>query len=265
MLDFIANETIHIEAPVCWAESTVKIFQDLMRAQIKIDSEEEIDKIKVFNVITGTDYSAIAESNSEDLDTAIYQATAFFFNEPQTFRDEKLPTAIKLHGKVVKIPRHLESLTIAQNNHIRSAMTKAPNLECLVSLATAIYLQPLINGPEFNYKRAMELEKEILEMNIYEIFPIGFFLLSKLNNSGASGLLSWLRQKLRNLTPIRRTLKLPVSKDSKRFPISSSLTSMHRHTDNFLAKLIRSPLMRLCLTCFYGRRKQNFRLDYAQY
>lgn len=205
MLYFEVNDKT-VECLATWKEAKTKVFQNLMR-----DCNEGDDMVKVFSVITGTNYNALWESTSEDLQAGLYQAVAFVFNEPQTFRDEPLPKRMKVGGKTVEIPKNLHKMTVGQNFHMRAAMATAKNLESLLSLAVAVYLQPFVDDGKFNYTRAREIEAEVLEMNIYDVFPVGFFLLSKLTNSGANGLLSWLRKKLSILSTMLFSHSRPMS------------------------------------------------------
>lgn len=205
MLIFDVNDK-QIEVPSSWSEAKLKVFQNFYR-----ECKEGDDTVKIFAAITSTQYSAVYESTSEVLESAIYQAVAFVLNEPQTFRKAPMPNAVKIAGKTVKIPRQLARLTVGQNFHMRAALATAKNLESVLSIAIAIYLQPLIDQGKFDYGRAREIEKEVLEMNIYDAYPVGFFLLSKLTHFGANGLLSWLRKKLSNLNRMNFWLARQVS------------------------------------------------------
>lgn len=121
-------------------------------------------------------------------------------------------------------------MTLGQNFHIRAEMAKATNIESLISFATAIYLQPLIDESDFDLTRARMLEEQILDLNVFEIFPIGFFLLSKLNNSGSVGLLHLLLRKLKKMKTWKSSLMLLKSKDLKDSMTSQSLTSTQKDT-----------------------------------
>lgn len=190
------------ECPVTWAETSTDIFQNIFSTKLE-------NQVEVFSILTGTNYTSVLEDDDEDLDTTLYQVTAFVFNEPQDFRERPVPAAVKLAGKTVMIPRNLSALTVGQNLHIRQAMATAPNLESLISLACAIYLQPLVDGGKFDYARAKELEQEILKLPIYTTFPIGFFFLKKLNNSGRRGVLASLRSSLRRMRNGLRSMRWP--------------------------------------------------------
>lgn len=222
MLYFDINDK-QVECPVSWAEAKTKIFVNFYSHCMEGD-----DMVKVFSTITGTNYNSVWDSTSEDLMAGLYQAVAFIFNEPQDFRKAPIPKSIKLAGKTVLIPQELHKLTVGQNFHMRGLIATAKNMESLVSIAVAIYLQPLVDESKFDFDRAKEIEKQVLEMNIYDVFPIGFFLLSKLTNYGANGLLSWLRNKLTQLKRTHSWLTKQTSTDLISFTTSLSLIHMHR-------------------------------------
>ena len=110
-----------------------------------------------------------------------------------------IPTIFKLRDRWITLPKSIEDLTIEQNMVIKDAMAKVVDLKELISLACAVYLQPIYDDGEFNHDRYKELEQDILKMSILETHPIGFFLLSRLANSGKGGFLSW-RQAIHRLT-----------------------------------------------------------------
>lgn len=226
------------------------------------DCVEGDNPVKVFSILTGMSYTAIEESKSEEIEVGLYQATAFVFNQPQTFRDEPLPKSIKLSGKTILIPTKLESMTVGQNFQIRAEMVRAKNLESLISLACAIYLQPIVDQSKFDFNRAKELEAEILELNIYDIFPIGFFLLKRLNNSGQGGLLYSLQKRLNNLKMMLSWRPRLAFMSWSLCMILLSLIGMHNTTGSFRESCSKSRSMSLCHSFYCGNVKVNFNIGY---
>ena len=194
-----------LECPVCWQAVTVDMFQNIYR------QGGTLDPVRVFSILTGTSFDRLLDETREDLDAAVYQCTAFIYNQDQSFRKIECPKGINIGGKFVMIPRQLGRLTIGQNFHIRQELAQHPNLESAISIACAVYLQPLIDGAKFDINRAKEIEKEILTMNIFEVFPVGFFYLSKLNNYGRSGLLSYLLRILSTIGIRKKSLTWRMS------------------------------------------------------
>jgi hypothetical protein len=254
MLHFTSNNDQRVSVPGSWEECSVRIYQDIERACPLHD-----DPVKIFSVMTRTSYTGLLETAHEDLEAAIYQATAFI-HQTQSFRSAPLPKAIKLRGRNIILPTELQRLTIGQNFQIRQAMEQAKKkeetLETLLSLATAVFLQPIVDGGEWNYTKAKELEQEILELNIFEIYPIGFFFLSKLNNSGPSGLLYWLRNLTRSNRRLPSSLKLNYSSRSQ---TSSSSMVIAKHTDSSHGWFNKNPLMRLCHFFSPGNSRRNIK------
>ena len=163
---------------------------------------------------------------------------------------------------MILIPTKLESMTVGQNFQIRSAMAKANNLESLISLACAVYLQPIVDQSKFDFNRAKELESEILEMNIYDIFPIGFFLLKRLNSSGRNGILSWLLKRLNNLKKMLAWRPPQVTTSLSLCMISALLIGTHNTTASFQDSYNKSRSMSSCHSFYSGKDNQNFNIGY---
>lgn len=186
--------------PMCWESdaATTDIFQ-----RLKTIPSDQLNLLRAFSVLIGQDYTDVANSRDKLLEAAMYQCASFVLTQDEYFRHIEPPKVIKLRDKNILIPRDMGELTIEQNMHIRKAMYKPGTaLETLISFAMAVYLQPLVDEKPFNLKAARELEKEILSMPISKTFPIGFFFLSKLNESGQPGLLSLLLRKMRRLNSL---------------------------------------------------------------
>lgn len=203
MIHIVNDEKVH--CPICWAETRLGEFQRLYSG-LKLGD----NLIHIFSLLTGKDYDEVYQAQSEDLNAGLYQAVSFVINEPKSFKSMKVPSEFVFNGKSYKSPG-VKSLTVGQAFALRSIVTEAKNLECSISITLAIYFQPLIDGTKFSLDRAKEIELDIQKMLLTETYPLGFFLLSKLNNSGASGLLSRLHlilQRMRNERPLLKQLTL---------------------------------------------------------
>lgn len=242
-----------VTCATCWEECNTDLFQRLER-------KPGTDDVEIFSILSGTNYTSLLEEVSEDLDAAIYQCTAFVFGQDRTFMRYR-PSTMKLRGKVITVPTDLESLSIGQNLHIRQAIAAAKkeghSLESLISVACSVYLQPLVDESKFDSKRAAELEKEILQMSIYDTYGIGFFYLSKLMNSGGGGLLSWLPRIAKRIASWRRSLRWRVPASLSRSTMLLSSTLMQRLTASFHALCSTSPSMSLCPSCICGRSRAS--------
>lgn len=187
-----------IKVPVCWEEVTVAQFQ---RMALEWDGE---DWIKLFSILSGKEYAGIASSKSYKLESSLYAAVRFVFEQPFNFERIPMPQFIVINGKTVQIPKKIGRLSIGQAIQVRKYIESVGDDRAAISRAVAVYLQPLIDGRDFDYERALEIEKAVLSLPIVKIFPVGFFLLKKLNPSG-----NWLQSVLRRI-------KLAVSTNRKK-------------------------------------------------
>ena len=238
-----------IKCPSCWEDGvTVHTFQ-----RILTEVKEGDDLVKVFSILTGTDYKGIWESHSEDLEAGLYQATSFIFNQPQDFRREPRPTTFHLDGKNILVPEKIGRLTVGQNFRMRQELSSAAKegrpLESLLSIALAIYLQPIVDLKPFDMDRARVLEKEILQMSVCDVFPTAFFLLTRLQNTGPSGTM---------LSTIRRTLiqllrKLRRGKSWSLTTICLSLILTQGPTGNCRQLSTNYTATMSCPSCWHGK------------
>lgn len=241
--------------PVCWEdkEATVRIYQRLV-TEVKPDD----NPVKVFSILTGTDYATIWESNREDLDAAIYQATAFVFNQPQEFKSKPKAKTFRLGSATCLVPDKVSSLTIGQNFFMRTQIAAAVRedrpLESLLSIALAVYLQPIVDAGPFSADRARRLEEDILEMNIYDVYPIAFFLLRRLTSSGPFGMPSWRR--LLTLSWIRWP-RLPRLKSWIRLATCFLLIATLRPMASCPELSSRNPLTSSFPSCGHGKSATN--------
>lgn len=209
--------------PDSWRVCSTGIFQRILRDWEPDKPIAARDRVKLFGILTGTEYKAVSESKDEVLEAAIWQVTSFVYYEPMDFDALLRPKTLTVNGRTVEIPDRMGRMSIGQNIHVRQAIMSGVNPAALVSLATAVYLQPLldaavVNGKEvpaeFNYERAQEIEKHILEMPVTEIYPIGFFFSRQLTPSGSTQWNSLRLKILRKVQNVRRSLSWPTQLSS---------------------------------------------------
>lgn len=187
MISIKVNEK-DINIPIGWSEVSTELYQ-------KLKSVDEPTVVKLFAVICGMKDAEIADAKNEELEMMIYNLSSFVFSD-EYFRYYKTPDYITIDGKDIQLPKNLESMTIEQNLIVRQRLSNCKFLEELIAFCTAIYLQPKIDNSIFNQERAKEIESRLLQMPIDQVFPIGFFLLNRLKNSGKSGQMRWLLTRL---------------------------------------------------------------------
>ena len=175
-----------IDLPSGWHEVDTETFQ-------RIKSIEEPTIISLFSAVVGFDHQKVAQSDDLELELAMYQVTAFIVatENEEYFRKAEPPQSFMIGGKRVTIERNIEAMTIEQNLVVRQKMTNIKFLEQAISFVIAVYLQPKVDG-KFDLNRAKELEGEVLRMPIEDTFPLGFFLLNRLQTFGRSGVRLWL-------------------------------------------------------------------------
>lgn len=213
--------------PVCWEDCTTDIFQRLYTLDLL-----KVNRLEVFAVMCDMKTVDIENSTDELVNEAVFKFTDFIYYQEQNFRDIAVNSEIQLLGKTIKVPGKLESLTVGQNMQVRSLMTNTKCLEANVSLAAAIYLQPLVDNMPFDMERVRIINNELRTKNIYEVFPIGFFFLKKQNLYGLSGL-NYLRGKIHlSLWNVKRSRSLQRLKNLRRLLISQCLTRMAKLMDS---------------------------------
>jgi hypothetical protein len=152
---------------------------------LKWDRDKDIadrDYFKLLCILTDTEYTAV--ERSVDNDSTIINAVGWIITQQFKF-SETPPKAIEIRGKKIDIPEDISELSIGQSIHLRrDYIEKSEMLEENIAIATAIYLQPLVDGGKFNLKKAIVLSKEIEDMPVNLIYPIGFFLLKRALNFG---------------------------------------------------------------------------------
>lgn len=204
---------IRTECPTCWADVVTSIFLKIRKEWEPEKPILERNRVKLFATLTGTNYEAVEKSEDYALEAAIYSATDFVYTEVIDFQTLPVPKSIDLSGVTIDIPKNLGSLSIGQNLHVRQAVNRQQDDIATIALVCAIYLQPFYNAQpvngkmakaEFDFEKTQELEALILSMPITTIYPIGFFFLKKLADSGTNWLGRWLRKIRQRVDSVRR-------------------------------------------------------------
>lgn len=187
--------------PTCYDELKVKHYIRIIREWEDGTDVADRDYFKLLNILADDRYTGMAE-NSETQATLI-NLVGWVISEPFDF-DKALPKVLPFNGKLIDIPEDPRELSIGQNIHLRrDYIDKTTKLEENIAIATAIYLQPIIDNSLFNIKRAEKIAKEIEEMPISLIYPIGFFLLERAMRFGERQGPTWPPVK----TNLKKTLK----------------------------------------------------------
>jgi hypothetical protein len=213
---------VRVHCPTCWADVSTNTF---LKIRKKWDPDKPImerNRVKLFTILTGTDYQKVWDSTDYELEAAIWEYTKFVYTEEIDFEALPIPQSIDISGVNVTIPKNLGSLTTGQNMHVRQAINALQDDIATICTVAALYLQPfymaepvagkMMKAP-FDVERAKELEPLLLSMPITTIYPIGFFFLKKIGASGTNWLGRWLRrirQNIENAVPLHKCPK-PIS------------------------------------------------------
>ncbi len=171
-----------IRVPDCWNNCSTEIFQRIIS---QWDTDKEIKDrsvLKLFNLMIDLEISP--NDDDLDLEAAIWECTRFVYYEPMDFTQLEVPKFLNIGGTVIPIPKDLGRMKIGQNIHVRQELMAVKDPNAAMSIITAIYLQPLYDKAPFDFHRAKEIEKTILQIPITQVYPIGFFLLTQLRSYG---------------------------------------------------------------------------------
>ena len=184
----------NINCPDSWGTCSTEIFQNIAAKWEPKKPIKERSRLELFNIMVGMELTG--EEDDMDLEAAIWECTRFVYEEAIDFKSLPLPVSIKIGDKTIMIPKDLGRVRIGQNIHVRQELQNTTDPNTIMSIIVAIYIQPLVDGGHFDFHRAKEIEKIILQRPITEIYPIGFFLLKRLRSYG-KGLLPDLHRMIR--------------------------------------------------------------------
>lgn len=194
-----------IKVPDSWSNCPTGIFQRIITDWEPDMEIKDRSTAKLFSIMLDRPVDFVNDSTDEDLEEALLHCTQFVYKEQMDFSRLPVPNNLAIDGRSVLIPKDLGRMTIGQNLIVRREMAGRDG-NALISLVTAIYLQPIYDNSKFDYFRALELEKHILKLPIVATYPIGFFFLTQLKNSGQSWLQSLSLMILKKIQSVRLSL-----------------------------------------------------------
>lgn len=189
-----------IDCPDSWGNCSTDVFQRIISQWEPEKPIKERSRLELFNLMVGMQLTG--EEDDLDLEAAIWECTRFVYEESQDFTQLPIPKFITIGDKNIYFGMDLGRMRIGQNIHVRQELQNAKDPNSIMSIVVAIFLQPHIDGDKFDFHRAKEIEKIILQKPITEIYPIGFFFLSQLRNYGKGwhhDLLRMIRRKIQSV------------------------------------------------------------------
>lgn len=187
---------IKTNIPTSWDEITLGQYIDL------VNYKDDLGVIRLLSIVSGVSYNVLLNIDSDKFDERILD-TMEFIKEPINIHDFKDSDEIKINGKVIKVPNP-STQTIGQKLLMQSKVRIAQGNNTmhaeLVCDAVAIYLQPLIDGTEFDDSRIEEIKRIVYSLPLVDVYPVGSFFLR--------GWLTFLRLSGQPLQTIQQTKKL---------------------------------------------------------
>lgn len=169
---------VTFKCPSCWEECTTGQYIRIMREWEDGTDIADRDYYKLLNILLDGNFVGVKDQLENQV--TLLNLVGWVISTPLEVAKEPLPKVLNYQGKLIDIPRDPRELSIGQNIYLRrDYIDKSKKLEENIAIATAIYLQPIIDKSLFNIKRAEQICKEIEQMPISLIYPIGFFLLER--------------------------------------------------------------------------------------
>ncbi len=193
----------HYKIPSTWQEVKVRQYVRILKEWEPEKDIADKDYFILLKILTDGNFAGM--ENTLENQVTLTNILGWVVTEPFKF-SETLPKALKIGDKTYSIPEDPRDLSIGQNIHLRrDYIEKSKILEENISIATAIYLQPTIDNSLFNLKRAVEIAKELDEMPVSLIYPIGFFLLKRAIGFGSRPVSFWQALRISLGKKLRRT------------------------------------------------------------
>lgn len=193
------------ECPSCWEELKTRQYVRILKEWEPEKDIADRDYFKLLSILTDSNYATMDPTIENQV--TLTNLLGWVITQPFKLKQE-LPKVLRIGDKVIDIPRDPSELSIGQNIHLRrDFIDKSTILEENMSIATAIYLQPMIDNSKFNLSRAKEIAKEVDEMPIYMIYPVGFFLLIRASKFGLPPKRNWLQVPISQARKLSRLLR----------------------------------------------------------
>jgi hypothetical protein len=223
------KETITVHSPESMEEISVEQFQRVVEIW-DFQNWEQNFKVETFSAVTGIEADYINQSTDGRLEGALYDCVSFLLDKREWTKLDSLPIPEEITLRPiwakdadlippsVVIPRKIGRLSIEQAIQARKHLEGVNDLRQGLSMVTAIYLQPLLDAKPsnlpltfwqqvkmffgakdprlmipapFDMLEVVKYEYLISKMYLHRVYPIGFFLLMRLNESGKKPLNVW--------------------------------------------------------------------------
>lgn len=180
MLNVLINGK-SIAFPTSWADVSVRQFNEIKKIDV---ADERYNSIcKMLEIFTGISATEWFEMEASEVDTNTILLMLEFCKDPIQWDSLKAPESIKIGGKDITIPKDINMSTYGQivvfDTKVIPLIHSEGSISSVVHSAVAIFLQPLITGKKFNADLLAETENQILDLPIYQVFPLASFFLRR--------------------------------------------------------------------------------------
>lgn len=197
-----AGKLVKHEIPNAYEVLPTGTFQRIMKEWNWQDPPEQRNYFKLFCILTGIDFKSFKQT--EENEATIWKSIRWYVDTKFEI-DGAIPKVLQINDKIIELPESPELLTIGQNIYLRQAIEKCKYLAEGISIALAIYLQPIYDEGKFSEKRAHELEKDIAKIPITIAGPAGFFLLQNALNYGTNSERTWRQTLTSHVKSLKKT------------------------------------------------------------
>lgn len=187
-----------VEVPESWQECSLGMW-------IRLSAWDGKDYVKGFSKIIDVDYDIISRSKSKKLYRMLFEVISWTGNFID-WKNLQTPEYLTIGEKDIQMPRDIGEFSLGQKILVHEAMLNTENINEVLPVALAVYLDPLYHGEDFDRDRAIKFEEQMKALPVLEAYPAGIFFLTRLLKSPSYGMIDLLRLVARSL---RRGLRLP--------------------------------------------------------
>lgn len=159
------------QLPMRWGELTFKQFYALRK---------EEDFLSILSILSGLDKSLWEKCDDLDLDQKIAPYMEWM-KLPFDCQEYLVPDKIEIAGKLYPKPKGIGLSTFGQKLELESAVTKAEaegkQEFDVYAYIIALYMQPVIDGPEYNQEKVDKLHEDALNVKLEQGWPLASFFL----------------------------------------------------------------------------------------
>jgi len=180
-----------VEVPESWQECSLGMW-------IRLSGWDGVDYVKGFSKIIDIEYDIISRSKSKKLYRMLFDVISWT-GDFVDWKNLQTPEYLTVNNKDIQMPDDIGEFSLGQKILVHEAMLNSENINEVLPVALAVYLQPLYSGKDFDRERAIKFEEQMKTLPVLEAYPAGIFFLTRLLKSPNSGMIGLLRLMVRSL------------------------------------------------------------------